>query len=212
VFTTHYVFTGTGSDKFSVSAQGATVVQSFTQEPSIGYPIGVGDGYYGSGWLDFTPDPLPAHTPITLTITTFSENNYQGSSTTASLAYDCTTGAVIAATSVGGGEVLFTDGRVNNKPGDAAQSAAVYCTSDGGVVVYKVINSVGQKAFSATKKEIDAVPANPDKNTLIKKENGIALYRLKGGKLQINAPKYHTRMGKTEVDPSGEYVFIWDGC
>jgi hypothetical protein len=90
----------------------------------------------------------------------------------------------------------FTDGRMNSH--DGAETAAVYCESDGGVTVYAVVKSVGTLAFKVTKAELDAVPAKPEHNTLIKAGLGMSLYRLTTGELQINAPD--------------NYVFTWDGC
>src|SRR5262249_3092094 len=106
-----------------------------------------------------------------------------------------TTGAIVPVPTAGG--CVFTDGRVNCRAEDAAQTAAIYC-SNGDVTIFAVNNSVGKFAFTATKAEIAKVPANPDKNTLIKQAQNIALYRLHGGKLQVNAPN--------------GYVYIWDGC
>jgi len=89
-FPVSYVYTGTGSDTFRMTAPGYGQLNTdFTQEPSIGYSIGSGTAIYGTGNLTYS---LPDHTPITLTITTFSGNNYTGTSVTASYTYDCTTG------------------------------------------------------------------------------------------------------------------------
>jgi hypothetical protein len=87
----------------------------------------------------------------------------------------------------------FTDGRLNCH--DAGQTAAVYCESDGSVVGLAIYKGVGYPAFIATKAEIDAVPANPEKNTLIKEGNGAFLYRLTSGQLQVNRAEDGT--GKT---------------
>ena len=92
--------------------------------------------------------------------------------------------------------LTFTDGRVNSH--DAVESAAIYCEGDNSVTVWIVVNSVGYFDFTATTKEINKVPVQPAKNTLIKSGMGIALYRLTTGELQVNAPN--------------NYVFIWKGC
>ena len=93
-------------------------------------------------------------------------------------------------------ELTFTDGRVNSH--DAVETASIYCESDNSVTVWAVINSQGYFAFHATVAEINKVPVNPVKNTLIKSAMNIALYRLTTGELQVNAPD--------------NYVFIWKGC
>ena len=103
-----------------------------------------------------------------------------------------------APTTFNGPVPQLTDGRLNNRASDAAQTAAIYCAADGGVIIWSVSDGVGTFAFTASKAEIDKVPTNPDKNTLIKEAKHIALYRLHGGKLQVNGPD--------------GYVFIWDGC
>ncbi|HEX3050452.1 MAG TPA: hypothetical protein VHP83_07345 [Aggregatilineaceae bacterium] len=90
-FPVSYVYTGTGSDQFRLTAPGyGQLNSSFTQEPHIGLPIGSGTSGYGTGLLNYS---LPDHTPITITLTTFSGDNYTGTSVTASFTYDCTTGA-----------------------------------------------------------------------------------------------------------------------
>ena len=93
--------------------------------------------------------------------------------------------------------IALEDGRINDRPEDNMQTAAIYCTADG-VTIWSVKDSVGKFAFTATRKEIDAVPKNPVKNTLIKQAKNIALYRLTTGEMQVNAPN--------------NYVFIWKGC
>jgi subtilisin-like proprotein convertase family protein len=79
---------------------------------------------------------------------------------------------------------LFTDGRLNSC--DAGQTAAVYCAADGTVTVLAIWKGEGFPGIVATKAEIDAVPLHPAKNTLIKEGNGVRLYRLTSGKLQVN--------------------------
>jgi hypothetical protein len=96
---------------------------------------------------------------------------------------------------------LFTDGRLNNN--DAGQTVAVYC-ADNGLEVYGVLNGEGYKAFSISQEEIDAVPAKPQVNTLIKEVNSIRLYRLTSGKLQLMAPA-------TEASKA-DYKFIFSDC
>ena len=93
-FPTSYVFTGTGSDRFQMTAPGYGQLNSaFTEEPDIGYPVGSGNNSYGTGDLNYS---LPDHTAITLTVTTFAENNYMGTQVAYYLTYDCTTGATLA--------------------------------------------------------------------------------------------------------------------
>src|SRR5262249_23501471 len=105
---------------------------------------------------------------------------------------------VTASTGGSANPVIFTDGRINSHASDAAQTAAIYCESDGGVTIWAVKNSVGTFAYTVTGAQIKVVPAKPAKNTLIKKAFDIALYRLTSGELQVNAPN--------------GYLFRWAGC
>ncbi|MBE0558743.1 MAG: hypothetical protein IH628_16070, partial [Proteobacteria bacterium] len=79
---------------FQMTAPGYGQLNSaFTEEPDIGYPVGSGNNSYGTGDLNYS---LPDHTAITLTVTTFAENNYMGTQVAYYLTYDCTTGATLA--------------------------------------------------------------------------------------------------------------------
>jgi hypothetical protein len=86
----------------------------------------------------------------------------------------------------------FTDGRLNNC--DAGQTAAIYCAKDGTVTGLAIYKGVGYPGIVATAAEIAAVPEHPTKNTLIKQGNGVRLYRLTSGELQINRAEDY--MGK----------------
>lgn len=160
-------------------------------------PITAGAGgqdFLAGTWAISIPATTQANDTIVITVSMVST---VGQSATSRAAFNCSTGAIVPIPG-GGATCTFTDGRVNCRAEDGAQTAAIYCTGDGGVTIWAVTNGVGKFAFTVTKDEIAKVPANPDKNTLIKKVGAIALYRLHGGKLQINAPN--------------GYVFIWDGC
>jgi hypothetical protein len=92
--------------------------------------------------------------------------------------------------------ILFKDGRVNNRASDANQNAGIYC--NGNQVVVYLVNAQGSiLALHVTAAEILAVPEFPESNTLIKSANGVSLFRLTTGQLQVNAPGYS---------------FQWKGC
>lgn len=82
------------------------------------------------------------------------------------------------------------------------RTAAVYCRY-GNVEVYAIVGGGGVPAFTVTAAEIAAVGQFPPTNTLIREGQGIRLYRLTSGELQVNAP--------LNGDPNG-YVVIWGGC
>jgi hypothetical protein len=106
-----------------------------------------------------------------------------------------------SATACPGTGPIFPDGRLNSN--DAQQTAAIYC-DNGGVTVYVPGTPKWYRAFHASKDEINKVPKNPAKNTLIKQRLGARLYRLATGNLQVNAP---------ELNPTkGDYVFIFSDC
>jgi hypothetical protein len=123
--------------------------------------------------------------------------------------WDLSSGSVTYTISINGGcgavagriVPIFTDGRLNNM--DSGQNAAVYCNADGSVTVYSVYGNTGYLAFTATAKEINAVPKHPAKNTLIKQGKGARLYRLTDGQLQVNRA-----FGKNTAD----YVYIFEDC
>ena len=199
-FPVSYVHTGTGSDTFQMTAPGFGQLNTvFTQEPTIGYPIGSGTGIYGTGALTYS---LPAHTPITLSITTFSGNNYTGSSSTASLTYDCTSGATVAGAFFNPG-----DDRLNREPG---VPAALYCRNQGDVYIWRVAadTSKGKLGLIVTKAEINAViNSNPAQNTLIKQsaDGALRLYYLPATKeLSFITPDLRP--------PYKSYAFVWKGC
>jgi hypothetical protein len=83
----------------------------------------------------------------------------------------------------------FTDGRLNKC--DAGQSVAVYCKPDGTVEALAIYKGEGLPGIIATPAEIAAIPTHPAKNTLIKQSNGVRLYRLTSGLLQINRADEH---------------------
>lgn len=99
--------------------------------------------------------------------------------------------------------MLYDDGRLNNN--DALETAAVYCTENGGLVIYgpPPPSSLWHIVLTVTTAELDSVPTHPDIDILIKSGGGVNLYRLTSGELQINAPG---------VDAKGDYVFIFKDC
>ena len=81
-----------------------------------------------------------------------------------------------------GSGAAFTDGRCNQQ---ADQTFAVYPDNKGGYNFYAVNAGVGSFAMHITKQQLND---NPDKgvNYLIAESNGVQLYRLAGGGLQVN--------------------------
>lgn len=142
---------------------------------------------------------VPAHTPITATITVFSGLNFTGSAITHSLTWDCTTGGAVAAVAASGlHQCGITDGRLNCWPEMEAHPFAVYCDA-GTVVIYAIDQQgVGTLAFKVSQAQLDVLDPKPSVNTLIKQNLGVALYRLSSGKLQVN--------GRNDT------FFIWNNC
>ena len=166
------------------------------------FPLTPGSGSQSFGSLAMTGPSYPLSVAVRLETLVGGLQVYASTLSTTCTANGTTTSAVTNSGAggvlFGAGSVLFDDGRINNRAEDAAQTAAIYCESDGGVTIWVVRNSVGTFAFTATRQDIDAVPANPAHNTIIKQGFNITLYRLAGGKLQVNAPN--------------GYVYIWDHC
>lgn len=98
------------------------------------------------------------------------------------------------------------DGRLNTDP---AQEVAVYCNSEY-VDVYAIgENSEGYLALRVNWAEIDALGIPDDEAVLIQEsDDGVRLYRLNTGELQVNAPTYDAING---YDYNG-YSFTWSGC
>ena len=93
---------------------------------------------------------------------------------------------------------------LNSRASDAGETFAVYCQSDGSVKVITIHqDSKGYPAFTASPKEIAAVPNKPAANTAIKSGDGATLYRLTSGQLQLNRAEFGT--GK-------RYSFIFNDC
>jgi hypothetical protein len=108
-------------------------------------------------------------------------------------------------TAAGGGTAcIFPDGRINCRGEEAAQTAAIYCTSKGDITVYLVYQEKGLFAFETTVDEIKEVPDHPATNTLIKQALGVRLSRLTTGHLQVNAPGLNPLQG--------DYVFTFNDC
>jgi len=93
-------------------------------------------------------------------------------------------------------KVMMVSGRVNSR--DGQETATAYCEPDGSVSVWVVIDSVDFFAFVATSDDLVRVPFYPVQNTLIKSGQGVALYRLTTGELQIAS--------------TNGYVFRWNSC
>lgn len=96
---------------------------------------------------------------------------------------------------------MFTDGRINPHPG---APVAMWCQEDDGLVVYGIdANSQGYLSLYAPPDLIASVPTLPNANTLIATgANGVRLYRLSTGELQVNAP----------ASDGKEYVYLWNDC
>jgi len=155
------------------------------------------------GFNVFTSFTVAPNTPIAVYTIAYSDASHSTPIYITKLVFNCTTAAVLSITSgpLGGTSVCsFTDGRLNKC--DAGQTAAVYCLADGSIRVYAIFESKGYLAFTASPKEIDAVPLHPAQNTLIKQGNGARLYRLTGGELQLN-----------RVAPDGQdHSFTFSDC
>jgi len=97
---------------------------------------------------------------------------------------------------------LSNDGRLNNS--DSGETFAVYCTTDGSVMVLGIdpTTSNGFLAFVATPIEIAKVPTKPTTDTAIKSGNGATLYRLTSGELQVNRLETTGKM----------YAYIFTDC
>ncbi|MBL8154230.1 MAG: hypothetical protein JNM70_08605 [Anaerolineae bacterium] len=93
--------------------------------------------------------------------------------------------------------VVFTDGRIND--GDAAATAALYCTSDGGIAVFGIDeSSQGIFLYAVTDAQVAsalAQAANTGENQVIAGGAGQALWALTSGELQLH-------------DAEGRYDFI----
>jgi hypothetical protein len=142
---------------------------------TVGFVMSVGDAV-----LSFT---VPANGIYDITVAYFGGGDYG----IYPISYTLT--EICGGTS-GGGTSPFTDTRINQT---ADQPISVYYDpqhdGSGGLRVYIILNSKGYYSFTVTPAEIAAVPEHPAVNTLIKSVNGIRVYRLTTGELQINALK-----------------------
>jgi hypothetical protein len=179
--------------QFSIKITGAT--GAFTDNATLTVP---GYGQTASGNLNSGPLPdsnyiynlwttgawtVPAHTILTMVHTTFG-------GATETFAFDCTTGGGASSSASTADCPGFGDGRINRC--DAGQTVAIYCMSDGAIMVLNINTGKGSLAFIATRADIDAGSAKPATNTVIKSGNGATLYRLAGGELQVNRPEPET--------------------
>lgn len=88
----------------------------------------------------------------------------------------------------------FTDGRINTRDGAAPIAVYPHIVNDEvGLIIY---SADGEILLIVSPQQIANAPENPEANTEIASGNNVALYRLAGGKWQINAPQYN---GKTYV-------------
>jgi hypothetical protein len=71
--------------------------------------------------------------------------------------------------------------------------------------VYRVVDSVGQFAFRATKAEVDAARNAATKPALVKQALGVSFYVDPNGGLTVLAPN----LDPNKSDP---YTFSWSGC
>lgn len=96
------------------------------------------------------------------------------------------------------------DGRLNV---DAGAPVALYCQSDGILILDIDSSGKGVNPFFVSQAEIDAVDSSPAANTVIASgvvsRGYITLYRLTSGEFQLVT---------VDQDPSKTYNFIFDGC
>ncbi len=150
-----------------------------------------------------TPFSLETGTPIRVTLTTYSGIRHTDPVSSAkTLVFDCTTGEIREAS-----DAPFADGRINQHQ---EASAALYCGDRSAINVFSIdARGRGEDLFTTTARELSAVPANPDFNTLVEQTTGprgaIQLWRLQGGMLQIVSPG---QAGDNEKN----YEFIFSGC
>jgi hypothetical protein len=107
----------------------------------------------------------------------------------------------LAAAAPGSSDIIFTDGRLNDRVADSYQSVAVYC-ENGGITAYALYQSKGYLAFKISKDELAKYPAQPAQNTLIMENLGVQLYKLTSGDYQIS---------RTNTDGK-LYTYRWKTC
>jgi hypothetical protein len=140
---------------------------------------------------------------IRATLTTYAgEHRTDRVSSATTIVFNCSTGAVEE-----DGNAPFADGRINQHQ---EASAAIYCGNNGAIHVFSIdARGRGEDLFTTTSRELNAVPANPDVNTLVEQVTGprgpIQLWRLHGGLLQIVSPG---QAGDNEKN----YEFVFSGC
>jgi hypothetical protein len=155
--------------------------------------VNVVTGWNTPSTYTFTVPPLPQNANYQLRIT------FASSAPTVEFSIGCE--AAPAAPPEAPVPAMFTDGRINPHPG---APVAMWCQEDDGLVVYGIdANSQGYLSLYAPPDLIASVPAFPDANTLIATgANGVRLYRLSTGELQVNAP----------ASDGKEYVYLWNDC
>jgi len=93
----------------------------------------------------------------------------------------------------------FTDGRINKFVQDTNQTAAIYCLPSR----IEIYTTTGQILFRVTRGELNRFTPKPQAQ-LIKQKNGVRLYMLSTGELQLNAPPLEK--GKPD------YTFTFQDC
>mgnify|MGYP000601394192 CR=1 FL=1 len=140
---------------------------------------------------------------IRATLTTYGgERRTDPIASAKTIVFNCSTGAVEE-----DGDAPFADGRINQHQ---EASAAVYCGNNGAINIFSIdARGRGEDLFTTPLRELNAVPANPDVNTLVEQVTGprgpIQLWRLHGGLLQIVSPG---QAGDNEKN----YEFVFSGC
>lgn len=140
---------------------------------------------------------------IRATLTTYAGERRADPVTAAkSIVFNCSTGEIEEQ-----GDAPFADGRINQHQ---EASAAIYCGNNGAINVFSIdARGRGEDLFTTTARELNAVPANPEANTVVEQLTGprgpIQLWRLNGGLLQIVSPG---QAGDNEKN----YEFIFSGC
>lgn len=107
-----------------------------------------------------------------------------------------------------GGDVFEPgDDRLNRSSKDRAAPVAVYCTAEE-IMVLKVDVDTGRAIEHASivisQEDVEAAGVPETANLLLAEGDGVQLWRLVGGRFQVNA--FYQR------EPGKPWVFNWEGC
>jgi hypothetical protein len=162
----------------------------YSSAPSVYFPAGAGGAVSGSVSFPVVPEGTSINIEVWGAATN-AYHDYDNTNVYLDLTVNCSSGPVPP----------FTDGRLNKFAADSFQSVAVYCEKDA-IVTYALYNSVGYFAFKITSAELAKFPAHPAKNTLIRQNLGVKLFKLPSGQYMVAR---NTPDGKV-------YTFTFDGC